>query len=330
LVGLTQGTLREISDRMESVDAQLMVWPSSGQVVLSGGLPAEAVERKILAMAGVERAIPVLNWVIRMAGEQQNAFGIRPEDFKYFGKGRKLIDGRLLVGGDEMLIDSRLVKAGGYRVGQTVERGGTTLKIVGIVQEGVAGRVFIPYQTVCNINEGRQKRASFFYVRMDGPEHAEEIMEAIRRLGLKVFSIDQYYTHLATSLFRMNEVTTAVLLVAGFVCFLVILLTSYTIVIERTREIGILKALGASKGRIFGIILSESGVMCVAGILAGYGFTFSLRWLILEFKPLLTIAVPPERMLAAAGLGLAGAILGALYPAVRAARQDPIRSLRHE
>lgn len=330
LVGLTQGTLREIADRMESVDAQLMVWPRSSQVILSGGLPAESVERKLLAITGVTRAIPVLNWVIHMGGEPQNAFGIRPADFKYFGKGRELLEGRRLSGGNEMLIDSRLAKAGPYRVGQTLERGGRRFTIVGIVEAGVAGRVFIPYETVCGITEGGQRRASFFFVRMSGTRDVDEAKRAIHALGLKVFGTGEYYSQLAGSFLRMNEVTAAVLGVAGFVCFLVVLLTSYTMVLERKREIGILKSLGATKTQIFSLVMFESALVCVGGILAGYAFAFSLRWLILEFKPLLTISMPPSRLVTAAALGLVGAIAGATYPALKAAWQDPVTSLRYE
>jgi len=330
LVGLTQGTLREIADRMENVDAELMAWPRSSQVVLSGGLPTDSVERKLRAVAGVKRTIPVLNWVIRMAGEEQNAFGIRPEDFQYFGGKRKLLDGRLLESGNEMLIDSRLARAGKYRVGQNIEKAGRAFQIVGIVTEGVAGRVFIPYKTVCDIKEGGQRRASFFYVRLAGNRQAEGARRAIQDLGLKVFATDQYYRHLANSFFRMDSVTTTVLVVAGFVCFLVVLLTTYTMVIERTREIGILKSLGAGKARIFGLVMSESGVVCVAGILMGYGFTVFGRWLILALQPLLTISLPTSRMIAAAALGLVGTFAGAIYPALKAAWQDPVRSLRYE
>jgi putative ABC transport system permease protein len=330
MVGLT-GMLHEIADRTTNVDAHIMVMPASGPaILLGGGMPADKIEARLRTVAGVREAVPVLCWAVKMAGRDQNVFAIRPEDWPFFAKPDSIVEGRPMAGGLEMVIDTRLQRAGGYTLGQTVERLNQTFTIVGIAREGVAGRVFVPLDTLneCLQNDGR--RATFFYVKADGPQAVEPVCEAITAMKLSAFTLDEYYARLSSIMGDMHLVIGGVVTVSGFVCFLVILLTVYTMVVERTREIGILKGMGASRLQIFGLVLAEAGLICTGGILTGFLLTWGGRAFILHLQPLWTVDVPAERFAYAAALALVGTFLGALHPALRAARQDPVISLRYE
>ena len=329
LVGLTS-MLHEIADRTVNVDAHLMVWPASDQVVLSGGLPAEKVQKDLESIPGVDRAIPVLRWPFEMAGRVQNVYGIRPEDWSCFAGPDRIVEGRPLRQGAEMIIDTRLRKAGGYRLGQEIERWGKRFTIVGIAREGVAGRVFMPIETVSACLEQNQLRASFFYVRAGGPGAVGAVRDAVAARGLKPVTFDEFYEMLASSFVDMDLVIGSVVFVAGFVCFLVILLTVYTMVIERTREIGILRGIGASRAQVFGLVLAEAGLICLGGIAVGFLITWAGRAAILHLQPLWTVDIPAVRFVYAVLLAAGGTFLGALLPAMRAARQDPVESLRYE
>jgi len=330
LVGLTS-MLHEIADRTTNVDAHIMVMPASGPaLLLGGGLPADKTEARLRAIPGVREAIPVLCWSLNMAGRDQNAFGIRPEDWKFFAGPDRLVEGRPLAGAFEMLIDTRLQRAGGFRLGQEIERLNHTFTIVGIAREGVAGRVFIPIDTLNECLQQDTRRATFFYVKADGPAAVEPVREAVTNLKLSAFTLDEYYARLANLLGDMHLVIGAVVIVAGFVCFLVILLTVYTMVVERTREIGILKGIGASRLQIFALILAEAGLILAGGIITGFVLTLAGRALILHLQPLWTIDIAAVRFVHAAVLAAVGTLLGALHPALRAARQDPVESLRYE
>jgi len=329
LIGLTS-MLREIANRTTNVSAHLMVWPASDQVVLSGGLPADKVQGDLKAIPGVARAVAVLRWPLKMAGRVQNVYGIRPQDWDLFAGPDRMVEGRALESGDEMVIDTRLARAGPYRLGQTVQRWGRSYTIVGIAREGVAGRVFMPIRTVSQAMSQDVLRASFFYVRLARPEDVRPVREAIEARGLRVITFDEYYDVLASSFVDMDLVIAAVVFVAGFVCFLVILLTVYTMVVERTREIGVLKAMGASRAQVFSLVMAEAGLICAAGIVAGFLLTWASRALILDLQPLWTVDIPAVRFAYAAALAAGGTALGALHPARRAARQDPVESLRYE
>lgn len=329
LIGLTS-MLGEIAARTIRVQAHLMVWPASDQVVVSGGLPADKVEKDLEAVPGVEHAIPVLRWPLKLAGRVQNVYGIRPEDWRFFAAPDQVTDGRPLEGGWEMVVDSRLAAAGDFRVGQAVERWGHTFTIVGIAREGIAGRVFMPIDTVGEALQQRDRRASFFYVRVADPTQVTAVRDRLRERGLNVFTMEEFYDVLASSFVDMDLVIGSVVFVAGFVCFLVILLTVYTMVIERTREIGILRGIGASRAQVFGLVLAEAGLIAAGGIVVGFAMTWGGRALILHLQPLWTVDIPPVRFAYAAALAVVGTFLGALHPAMRAARQDPVESLRYE
>ena len=117
---------------------------------------------------------------------------------------------------------------------------------------------------------------------------------------------------------------------AVVVGFLVIFLSLYTTILERTREIGILKSLGASSLDIAKLVLREALLLSGAGVLIGVGFSFGARFLLKEMFPTLTILISIGWLAKATVLAVAGGTLGALYPAWLASRQDAVVALAYE
>jgi putative ABC transport system permease protein len=116
---------------------------------------------------------------------------------------------------------------------------------------------------------------------------------------------------------------------AAIVSALVVMLAMYTTITERTREIGILKAMGASRGYIVGIIEKEAILISVIGLIAGFAVSLVAGYLIhraygLVFEYSWTWAT------VAAAIGLIGGALGALYPAWRASNLDAVNALAYE
>jgi putative ABC transport system permease protein len=91
-----------------------------------------------------------------------------------------------------------------------------------------------------------------------------------------------------------------------------------------------LKSLGASKGYIIAVILREAGLLSAVGIFAGYGIAAIGRRVIVARFPTLPIELTAEWAVYAAFLALAGSLLGAFYPALRAAQLDPVDALAYE
>jgi putative ABC transport system permease protein len=117
---------------------------------------------------------------------------------------------------------------------------------------------------------------------------------------------------------------------AVVISFLVVLLAMYTTIIERTREIGILRAIGASQSKVVQLVVAESALICVAGVVAGMGLAVAGRFYLPQVFPTLTVTLTREWALIAGALGLIGGLLGSFYPALKAARMDPVQALNFE
>jgi len=118
----------------------------------------------------------------------------------------------------------------------------------------------------------------------------------------------------------------SIFMVVGGVVIMNIMLVSVT---ERTREIGVRKAIGARRQDIVRQFLSESVLISVGGGIAGIGFGLSLSWLIAHTAEWKTIVTPASVIIAFSVSVAVGVVFG-IYPAMKAARIDPIEALRYE
>jgi len=114
------------------------------------------------------------------------------------------------------------------------------------------------------------------------------------------------------------------------VSFLVVLLNMHTMVMERTREIGILKALGFSRFDVVRMLLGETLILTLMGTVLGIALTFTTQAILKQANPGLTILISPAWIFSAVVLALIGAAMGAVYPALRAASYDPVVALAYE
>ena len=112
--------------------------------------------------------------------------------------------------------------------------------------------------------------------------------------------------------------------------FLVIFLSMYTTVIERTKEIGVLKSLGASKAYIVEIVMSETALLCAFGAVAGIALSFTAQAILLKLFPALTILMTGKWLAIASAIALVSGLMGAAYPAWMASRKDPVDALAYE
>jgi len=333
LVGMTQGTLHEVAERMQNVDADMLVHARSWNPVLDvGTAPLDArFEGKLLEIDGVEDVTPVIVGRIILDNQGQNFFGIDPGDFDRVASFRKVIAGRDLKGGYELLIDKRLADAGGYKVGQKIERFGKEFRVVGICETGVPVRVFMPIETVRE-EFARQNAVSYFFIKCDSPENIGTVASRIesKYRSLKCMPLGNYYQALAGSFRGLHQFIAGVTSVSALISFLVILLAMYTTVLERTREIGILKSLGASRFFIMRDIMAESVIICSSGVVVGIVFAVGVKYALQEALPLLTVKLTFFWILIGIILGVVGGMLGAVYPACIASAKDPVEALRYE
>jgi putative ABC transport system permease protein len=148
--------------------------------------------------------------------------------------------------------------------------------------------------------------------------------------GVRCQILEGFADEMARSMSGLDQFISAVTGSTLLVSLLVVALAMYMAVLEKTREIGILRSLGASRLGILANVVLESVLLTSGGVLAGYALAAAAVWALRVRYPLLTVEITPRWIALAGGLGILGGLLGALYPAWFAARRDPVKALSWE
>jgi putative ABC transport system permease protein len=336
-VGLAHGVLRERGRREASVGAEIMV-RASGTVGLGGQQPfampvAHAAE--LTRIAGVRAAVPLG----QMTDKTDSGFGNRILDginFDEYSKlaGLHIIEGRAPANGDEAMVDPVWVRQNKAkpeaRVGGTVVLFDRPFRIVGVYEPPGGGRIKIPLATMQD-QVGSEGRVSSILVACANPAEQDAVAARIHAAfpdDQLIFTRDLPELY-ATGVPALNVFISVIVAIAAAISVLVILLAMYTTVTERTRQIGILKSLGMSNRKIAWVIEQEAIVVSVLGVLLGLALTFAARFALVRVSSL-SVEIEPRWVLFSLAIGLAGGTIGALYPALRAARQDAVDALSYE
>jgi putative ABC transport system permease protein len=134
----------------------------------------------------------------------------------------------------------------------------------------------------------------------------------------------------STNIPALQTFINSVIALAVSIGLLVIFLSMYTTVLERTRDIGVLKSLGASKFLIIRALLAETTLLCLLGIVAGIGLSYVVRAGFLKLFPTLSILITADWVLRAGLIAIVGALIGASYPAWQASRKDAVEALSYD
>ncbi|HXL79935.1 MAG TPA: ABC transporter permease [Pyrinomonadaceae bacterium] len=332
-VGLAHGVLRERGRRESNIGAEIMV-RATGSLSFGGGspfvLPAKQAT-EIARLDGVRAASPIGQTLDR----SDSGFGSRlidGIDFDEYAKltGITIREGAKLTGGDQAIIDPVWQQERHAAIGSTVQLFERPFTIVGIYEPPGGGRIKIPLATMQD-QEGSDGRASAILVACTDPAKQDDVAARIRERfpdDQIIFTRDLPEIY-ASGIPALNVFIKVVVGVAAAISMLVILLAMYTTVTERTRQIGILKSLGMSKRAIAWVIEQEAIIVSLLGVTVGVLLTLIARVAVVRMTSL-TVEIEPRWIAVALAVGVVGGSLGALYPALRAARQDAVDALSYE
>lgn len=334
LIGLSRGLLQDAADRAKGSGANIFLKPDTQATFsFSLGQINEKFIPLIEKQPHVRQALGVLITPVELITTMN---GIDVPQFEKMSGGFRFLHGGPPQAADDLIVDQYYARQNKLHVGQTWKLLNHDWHICGIVQGGNLGHLIVQLKTLQELTANTNPpRVSQILVKLDNPALTNQAVSQLNGLlkgDLKAISVEdlesQFSINNLPQLRAFIGVITGIAVVVGF---LVVFLSMYTAVVERTREIGILKALGAKPLKILDILVREAVLLAVFGCVIGILLSFGAKAVIMTLMPAsLTIVNTPDWWPIAGAIALAGALLGAIYPGLKAARQDTIEALVYE
>lgn len=331
LVGVSHGTLDESAQRARAVGADILFRPPGSAVI---GLSTAPMSDKIPALLMQE---PHITFAMGMMSQPLSGFesitGIDLDDFKRLNGGFSYLKGGPLVHDDDIVVDEFYARQHHLQVGDTVNLVNHEWKVAGIFESGKLTRMAVKLNVLQTLT-GNPNHLTQVFVKVDNPSQAQAVVDALRTKfhGYQVYTTEEFTSMLSVNNVGMLKSFIGVVIgVAVIVGFIVVFMAMYTVVLERTREIGILKAVGGSSGLILNILFRETLLLALLGSVLGIVFTYGTQWLMKHAVP---ASLVQETVYGwwpiATGIAVGGALLGAIVPGVKAVKQDVTEALSYE
>lgn len=333
IIGLANGISSETGKRTEGVGADILLQPPNSSLILalSQSTMPRAIGGKLQELDGVKAVAPVLTLVNNSAG-LEIVYGIEPQSFAAMSEGFIWHKGRLFNSPDEVVVDDIYAKARNVTIGDEVDLVGHMFTISGIVEHGRGARLFVSLAMAEQMS-GQQGKASLFFIKLNNPDQVKATVARINDIlpTYKVTEVREFSTLMMSSnMPALDAFISSVVFISVCIGVLVIFLSMYTTITERTREIGILRSLGASRALIVRLIFQESFAICFLGVILGVGASFLIAGGVQRVYPTLVVLITPGWILKASAFAVLSGIIGSFYPSMKAASQDPVEALAYE
>jgi ABC-type lipoprotein release transport system permease subunit len=311
LFAIEAGVDSDFSAIDQRVGARIAAWPG-----------VEAVSGSIMTAANADKMPMML------------VFGYHPREIaiRHF----RIIEGQPLTARHQVIIGKRAAEQMGVTVGDTLRLMNSSFRIVGIFETGVS---FEEIGAVIGLREvqtlvGKPHQVQFYGVKLRDPAQAEAMRDELQAAFPDVdFSLTAEAIESVSDMRVLREMVAQISFLAVFIGGVGMLNTMLMSVLERTREVGVLRALGWRRAHVLGMILQESlllGVVGgVGGIFMGLGLGSLLR-LVPGTYGSIDLIYTPQLFVQAVVVALIAGALGGLYPAWRATRMRPVEALRYE
>jgi putative ABC transport system permease protein len=330
--GLARGLSNELQRRSSNVRAEIIFTrPGSLELTTSASNLSTKYVDLLKQIEGVESATPVILYFYQTSdgfGLEQ-VEGVEWNDFARMN-GITMVEGRAPQAINEVVVDETKEKKH-HPIGSALKLfGDKPYNVVGVYRPESGARVKLSLEGMQSALEVPGK-CTYILVKCKNPDEQVAIARLIDQKipGNKVQFTRDVFTSPEKNIPSLGIFLRVLVGLAAVVSALVVMLAMYTTITERTREIGILKAMGASRSYIIGEIEREALLISAMGLVIGFAFAGGVG-VFIEKAYGLFFEFGGLWALTAGAIGLAGGAVGALYPAVRAANLDPVEALMHE
>ena len=333
LVGITHGFLEDSRRRASGVGADIIVRPPGSS--FTTGTSAPMPQKLVDWMAHQPHVAQATAVVQQSTGKLFNVMtGIDPAGFDRMSGGFKFVEGHPFRSPREIIVDTTFAAEQHLHAGsRNVKLLNQLWTVAGVVETGKLSHLFVPMTELQELL-GQQGKISQIYLKVDNPKYISAVVDSLtgQMEGYPIYSMKDWLD--LTSVDNIQGLSVFMYVIEGIgvvIGFAVVSLSMYMAVMQRTREIGILKSMGATKVFVMALILWESAAMGLGGTLTGIVMSFGSRLALKTMVPAsLPQAIVPAWWPIAGGIAMGAAFLGALYPGMIAVRQDPIEALAHE
>jgi putative ABC transport system permease protein len=295
----------------------------------------ERVGGRIAALPGVE-AVSGMFWTGASTEKMPMliVYGYHPREFAI--RRYPIIEGGPLEARRQVLVGRTAAEEMGVEVGDTLRLLDSSFRVAGIYETGVAfedAGVIIGMREAQTLT-GKPRQVQFYLISLTDPSQAEDVKATLAEEFPDVaFSLTSELSEAVSDFRALEDMVAQISFLAVFIGALGMLNTMLMSVMERTREIGVLRSLGWRQRQVLALILKEALVLGVLGGLLGLPLGLALGNLLGgaglwggAIEPLFT----PQLLAQALLVAMAAGVAGGLYPAWRATRMRPVEALRYE
>ncbi len=332
IVGLSDGMLEDNRDRARGAGADIIFRSPTASFGTGGG--SAPLNEKLVPFLETQPHVTMAAGVLMHSLQFPNSLhGIDLERSSRMAGGLRFLDGGPFQKTSDIIVDEYYAREKKLKVGSKIVLLNRDWFVCGVVESGKLGRMFVQLPVLQDLTSN-PNRITQIYLKVDKPENIPLVVADLKAKQpdygvntmeevLSAFSADK-----VPALAIFLKVIMGISVAIGFIF---VFLSMYTAVLERTREIGMLKALGASPGFIINILLRESLLLAVLGAITGIIFSYGTRYLFLVMIPAsMQQKIEPLWWPKALLIAMLGALLGTLYPGLKAAKQDAIEALSYD
>ena len=331
--GLARGMSQDMVKRASNWKAEIVFTrPGAMELQSSNANVNTAYAERLLAIEGVESTVPVIRYITpntkaRWGVEQID--GIEWSSFAAMND-MKILEGRAAVANDEVILDERKMRDDKYKLNDAIELFGKNYKIVGVFAPPSGARIKMSLSAMQDALESPNK-CTYILVKLKDGANTDEVAARINQQlpGNKINLTRDLIIDAEERIPSLKIFLRVLVGLGAFVSTIFVLLSMYTTITERRKEIGILKSLGASKSFIIKVIEGEAFMIGVFGVLLGFAVSFLAAFLIQKQFDL-QFEFSSGWIISAIIIAVGGSLVGALYPAWRASDIDPVEVMVNE